>query len=244
MSHSSLAGRTALVTGVTSGIGHAITAQLLGAGARVLGVGRDPAKLAQVAAEWTGGHFEPVVADLSVPEACQRAAEVGVEAKVDILVNNAGFCVYTNPTALPMTRWREMLEVNLLAAVALTSAIGPHMSHGGHIVNVSSVTARHVAHPRFGPYAVTKAALESFTGSLRLELARRGVAVSMIAPGLVDTPLYQEVAGFEREEEKLRAVLPEWLDADDVADAVLWMLTRPGRVVISELTITPRGQAR
>jgi len=238
-----LSDRSVLITGVTSGIGRALTTHLIGAGARVLGVGRDAERLSAVAEGW-GERFTPVLADLSSPEDRLRCIAAAREAGVDALVNNAGACVYARPTAFSMDRWRALLEVNLLAAIELSSALGADMGAGGQILNVSSVTARHVAHPRFGPYAVTKAALEHFTESLRLELSPKGVAVSLLVPGLVDTPIYQKVEGFERAEARLREALPEWLTPQDVAESAAWMLSQPEHVVISELVILPRGQAR
>jgi len=238
-----LSDRTVFITGVTSGIGRALTERLIRSGARVLGVGRDAARLAAAAEGW-GERFTPVLADLASPADRLRCVDVAREAGVDALVNNAGACVYAAPTAFPLEDWRTLLEVNLLAAVELCAVVGGGMKAGGQIINVSSVTARHVAHPRFGPYAVTKAALEHFTDALRLELSPRGIAVCLLVPGLVDTPIYQKVEGFERAEARLREALPEWLTPQDVAESAAWMLCQPPHVVISELVILPRGQAR
>lgn len=230
-----------LVTGVTSGIGRALVARLLHGGARVLGVGRGEERMAAAAEAW-GERFVPLVADLAVDEDRQRCIAVAREAGVHALVNNAAACVYAAPTRFGIERWRALLEVNLIAGVELAGALGRELPEGGQIINVSSVTARHVAHPRFGPYAVTKAALEHYTSALRLELAPRGVGVSLLVPGLVDTPIYQKVEGFERTEAHLRQALPRWLSAEDVAEAAAWMLSRPPGVVISELVILPTGQ--
>jgi NAD(P)-dependent dehydrogenase (short-subunit alcohol dehydrogenase family) len=241
MMNGTLSERVVLVTGVTSGIGRAITERLLAEGASVLGVGRDAERLGRAAAEW-GARFQPLLVDLSRQEERSACLESIASRPVDALINNAAFCVYEQPSAFSQERWRELIEVNLLAAVELAGALGARMPPGGQIINLSSVTARQIAHPRFGPYAVTKAAIEHFSRALAMELAPRGVSVSLLVPGLVDTPIYGKVDGFDRAEERLRKALPQWLTAEDVAEAAAWMLSRPARVVAAELVLLPRGQ--
>jgi NAD(P)-dependent dehydrogenase (short-subunit alcohol dehydrogenase family) len=182
-----------------------------------------------------------VVADLALPDARAAAIDrVRALGKVDALVNNAAECVYALPTELPMAEWRRLLEVNLLAAVDLVQGLAPAMGPDGHVVNVSSVTGRFLGAPRFAPYGLTKAALDYLSESLRLS----GLAVSVVAPGLVDTPIYGKVGGFAATEAKLRQAVPRWLDADDVAEAVVWLLDRPPHVVVTDLVLMPRGQPR
>lgn len=232
----------AVVTGASSGIGRAITRRLLGLGATVVGVGRDEGRL-RAAGEPSPDRFHPVIADLS-----SDAGRAGVVAEVlrrhDLvwaLVNDAAEIVYESPTALDPAAWRRIVDVNLLAPVELVRALGARL-HGGHVVNVSSVTARSLPGARFGPYAVTKRALDTWTEALRLE--RGDLRVTSIAPGLVETPLYDRVEGFEKTRARLRADVPIWLTPDDVAEAVVWALTRPAHVVASEIILLPRGQTR
>jgi NAD(P)-dependent dehydrogenase (short-subunit alcohol dehydrogenase family) len=232
---------TVVVTGVTSGIGKALAARLAGRW-HVIGVGRDEARL-NAAARSTG--FVPVVADLAVAAERSRAvAEITHQAgRIDALVNNAGECVYELPSALADDAWTHLLQVNLLAAIQLTSGLRPRLE-GGRVVNVSSIVTRFLAAPRFGPYAVSKAALDEWTRALRLELAAQRTGVTLIAPGLVDTPIYDKVSGFDGTRSKLREQVPVWLGPGDVADAVVWALEQPPHVVITELALMPRGQAR
>ena len=234
--------RTAVVTGVTSGIGEALAGRLVRTGWRVVGVGRGEARMhaAARAAGWT-----PVVADLAVPAERTRAvAEIARAAdRVDALVNNAAECVYELPTALGDEAWTHLVQVNLLAAVQLTAGLKDRLA-GGRVVNVSSVVTRFLPAPRFGPYAVSKAALDEWTRALRLELAAQGTGVTLVAPGLVDTPIYDKVQGFEATRGKLRDAVPAWLSADDVAGVVAWTLEQPPHVVVTELQVTPRGQPR
>jgi NADP-dependent 3-hydroxy acid dehydrogenase YdfG len=240
-----MAGMVAVVTGVTSGIGEAMTTRLLADGASVVGIGRNPQRLAEAAQRW-GPAFTPVELDLAArPE--RRRVLAGLRAelgRVDIIVNNAAECVFQTAVDLEAERLAELLEVNVLAGIELVQSLVGAMSTEGQVVNVSSVTARHVAHQRFTPYALTKTAVERFTEGLRLELAPKGIKVSLIVPGLVDTPIYDKVAGFDGARAALHKQVPVWLSADDVAEAMMWILTRPPSVVVSEVVILPRFQAR
>ncbi len=235
--------RTAVVTGVTSGIGAALARRLLAAGMTVAGVARDADKLAALAA--TQGLI-PVRADLAEPaERARAVAELRERlARVDVLCHNAAEVVYHAPAELPVARWRRLLEVNLLAGVELVGGLLDRIGPGGDVVLVSSATARFLPGARFGPYATSKRAVEEWARALRLELAPRGVRVTVIVPGLVDTPIYDQVAGFDEMRAKLRAQVPVWLSAGDVAEAIAWALARPPHVTVSELVLLPGGQAR
>jgi NADP-dependent 3-hydroxy acid dehydrogenase YdfG len=240
-----MTGKLAVVTGVTSGIGKAITAQLLDQGAKVVGLGRKAGRLAALGREW-GPAFTPVCADLALRSERRHALDLlrSQLQRVDVIVNNAAECVYTTPLDLDPQRFAELVEVNVLAGIELIQSLTGAMPADGHVINVSSVTARHLAHPKFAPYALTKHVVDRFTEALRLELAPRGIKVSLIAPGLVETPIYDKVAGFERARSALHEQVPVWLSADDVAEAVMWMLTRPPSVVASEIVLLPRFQSR
>ncbi len=241
----SLRGKIAVVSGVTSGIGAALTARLIEEGATVAAIARDPEKLASAAAEWGPSVF-PVVADLASPLAVERACDEILRRfdRVDVLVNNAADCVYESALALSMEKWRALLEVNLFAGIATTQRLVPRMPPGAHVVNVSSATTRFLANERFAPYALTKSAVEHWHAAIRLELEARRIKTTLITPGLVDTPIYDKVSGFDRARGKLKEQVPEWLRAGDVAEAIVWALSRPGHVVVGELTLFPLGQAR
>ncbi len=238
----SASGRTAVITGVTSGIGAKLATRLVARGWQVVGLGRSAERLQAAAA---AGGFTPVVADLAHPAEIARAIDsIGRQHdRVDALVNNAAECVYETPTGLDDETWRRLFDTNVLGAIQLTSGLRTRLC-GGHVVNVSSVVTRFLPAARFGPYAVSKAALDEWTRALRLELAPQGTAVTLIAPGLVDTPIYDKVAGFATMLGKLREQVPAWLSADDVAEAVTWTLERPAHVTVTEMTLLPRGQAR
>ena len=237
--------RVTVITGVTSGIGKALAQRLISVGECVVGLGRNAGKLAALAEAW-GSSFVPVCVDLA-ERAARRQTFGELRARfprVDVLVNNAAEVVYETQLALAPERFDALLEVNVLAAMDLVHALSPALAAEGQIVNVSSVTGRFVAHPRFAPYALTKAALERFTESLRLELAQRGIRVSLVVPGLVTTPIYDKVPGFETTRAALDKQVPTWLSPEDVAESIHWLLTRPTAVAVSELVLLPRFQAR
>ena len=240
-----LDGKSVVITGVTSGIGRATTLQLCSANAHVLGIARNREKLEALQVE-LGSRFSFIVADLALAE--ERAGTVATlrarPGAVDVFISNAAECLYESPLSVTAEDWARLFAVNVSACVELCQALVPLMPKGGHIVQLSSVAARFMPNSRFGPYAASKAAIEQFTEALRLELHPRGVHVSVLRPGLVDTPIYDKVEGFQKTREKLNEQVPKWLSADDVADAIRWLLERPSHVVVSELTVLPAGQTR
>ncbi len=238
-----LSGKIAVITGVTSGIGRALATDLRQLNVHVIRIGRNRDSLAAVADE-TG--LEAVVADLSCPDDIERCVhEVRERApQFHMLINNAAECVYAGPLELEAHAWRRLVDVNLNAVVQLCSELTPHLAPNGDLVNIASVTADFIPNTRFAPYAVTKTALQAFTRAVRLELAPKGTRVTLISPGLVDTEIYEKVEGFERTLNKLKENVPDWLAAEDVAKAIRWALEQPPHVVVGELVLLPRGQAR
>jgi short-subunit dehydrogenase len=238
-----LEGKRALVTGVTSGIGAATVRALLARGMQVVGLARDRERLGQAAREF-GTHFTPIQADLAAPGDRARASAALSGQPLQLLVNNAAECVFESLEQLPPATLSRLFEVNVSAVLELVQALAPGMHKGAQIVNVSSVVARFLPTSKFAAYAATKTALDCLSQALRLELHPRGVHVSTIAPGLVDTPIYDKVDGFERARQKLREQVPTWLSAEDVAEAIVWIASRPAHLVVSELVILPSAQAR
>ena len=244
MSSGTLQGKRALVTGVTSGIGQATTAALLREGVTVYGVGRDQARLSRATRE-LGASFHPLLCDLSSPPERKRlVGELSRLGPLDILVNNAAECIYERPLDVSPAVVSRLFEVNVTATLELVQAVAGAMEAGSHVVQLSSVVARHLPAAKFATYAATKAALDCFSEALRLELHPRGVRVSTLAPGLVDTPIYDKVSGFERARTQLREQIPVWLSATDVADALIWILSRPPHLVVSDISLLPSRQPR
>ena len=239
-----LQGKLALVSGVTSGIGAATVRALLAQEALVVGVGRNAARLEQATRDFGPG-FRPLLADLASPEARQRLiADLAGSRPPEIFISNAAECLYDSPLTVPGAQLSRLFEINVTAAIELSQAVAAAMQPGGHIIHISSVVARHLPSAKFAPYAASKAALDQLSQAMRLELHPRGIHVSTLAPGLVDTPIYDKVEGFERAREKIREQVPTWLSAEDVAETLIWMLTRPQHVVVADLSLLPSAQAR
>ena len=183
-------GRVALVTGASSGLGDAIAVALARRGYRLVLHGRDTARLADVAAR-TGG--TAVAADIAAPSGAERLAEAALDAegRVDVLVNNAG-AGWAGPFEhIPGETADRLLAVDLAAPIALTRLFLPRMlkAGSGHLVFVTSIAGR-LGVAGEALYAATKAGLDAFAESLRLELRGTGVAVSVLVPGVVGTPFF------------------------------------------------------
>lgn len=242
------ASRVAVVTGVTSGIGAALVTTLLRDGFAVVGIARSREKL-NATTERLGdarARWAPWPVDLASPQ--ERMHMFGALApllpRVDVVVNNAAACVYESALELSSEGWSTLLETNLLAPLELVKALRPRFSRGAQIVNVSSVTSRHLPHERYAPYATTKVALDRLTEALRMELRESGIKVTSVAPGLVDTPLYDHMTGFEKVRAKFQEQIPRWLSPEDVAETIAWIVARPPHVVVGDISLYPLGQPR
>jgi uncharacterized protein len=178
-----IAGRTALITGASSGIGAATASALAAAGCAVVLVGRDETRLAEVAAR-TGG--TALVADLTLPADLERVCEAARET--DLLINNAGAGWAGDVDAMAAKDIEALVAVNLTTPMRLTTAAMPHMTRRGvgHIVFVSSIAV--VGVHGEAVYSATKAGLRAFAASMRYETR---LGVTTVLPGAVDTPFFQ-----------------------------------------------------
>ena len=235
--------RTAVVTGASSGIGAATARTLAAAGFHVFCVARRRDRIEALAAEIAG---TPVVCDVTSEESVAAlAAQVG--QRLDVLVNHAGGAFGAGPVAQAVSEdWRRMFEVNVIGLVQVTRALLPALvaSGDGVVLNVGS-TAGRIGYEGGAGYAAAKHGTKVVTETLRLELWDQPVRVCEIAPGMVRTDEFALVR-FEGDQAKADAVyagVAEPLSAEDVADAIGWMATRPSHVSIDELVIRPRAQA-
>jgi Tropinone reductase 1 len=194
----SLAGKTALVTGASLGIGLAVAEEFIGLGAEVVAVARDAARLEAQVEEWRrgGARAEGVAADLSTPggrrSVLRRLDERG--AALDILVNNVGTNVRKAAVEYATEEYERIIATNLTAAFELTRAAHPLLKKAGgaSVVNVSSVSG--LTHTSTGaPYAMSKAALLQMTRSLAVEWAADNIRVNAVAPWYIRTPLVEPV---------------------------------------------------
>ncbi len=187
-----IAGRTAIITGASSGIGQAVAAEFAGRGANVVLAARSRDKLNRLAADLAPLPGRALVVTTDVTESLSVEALVRKAAEefgsVDILINNAGVGLFAPIADGDVLNARYLFEVNFWGALHCIQAVTPYMldQDGGHIVNVSSV-AGHVSPPYMGMYAATKHALAAVSDALRVELSGTGVGVSTIYPGLTDT---------------------------------------------------------
>jgi len=235
--------RTAVVTGASSGIGAATARHLAAEGFHVYCAARRADRV-QALAEEIGG--TAVTCDVtSESDVAALAAQVG--ERLDVLVNNAGGAFGAAPVAeADANDWRRMYEVNVIGLMQVTRALLPALvaSGAGVILNVGS-TAGRVAYEGGAGYTAAKHGTQVVSETLRLELFDQPVRVCEIAPGMVRTDEFALVR-FGGDQAKADAVyqgVAEPLTADDVADAITWMVTRPPHVNVDELVIRPRAQA-
>lgn len=235
--------RTAVVTGASSGIGAATARALAAQGFHVICAARRRDRV-EALAEEIGG--VAVAVDVTSPESVLALAHAAGD-ELHVLVNNAGgaFGSSSVESADP-EQWRAMYDVNVLGVLHVTQALLPALraSGDGLIVNVGS-TAGRIAYEGGGGYTAAKHGTQVLTETLRLELCGEPIRVSEIAPGMVRTDEFSLVR-FDGDREKADAVyagVPEPLVAEDVADAIAWIATRPSHVNIDELVIRPRAQA-
>ncbi len=235
--------RTAVVTGASSGIGAATARALAAAGFHVVCAARRTDRITALADEIGG---TAVACDVTSPESVQALADA-VGGTLHVLVNNAGGAFGAEPVeSADPEDWRAMYDVNVLGLLRVTQALLPAMraSGDGVIVNVGS-TAGRVAYEGGGGYTAAKHGTKVVTETLRLELVGEPIRVCEVAPGMVRTDEFAMVR-FEGDRTKAEAVyagVPDPLVAEDVAEAITWVATRPSHVNIDELVIRPRAQA-
>lgn len=241
--------RTAVVTGASSGIGAATARSLAAVGYRVVCAARRRERLDDLAAEVrrAGGTCEVVTCDVTSDSDVAAVAQAAGSA-VHILVNNAGGAHGLEPVAeADLDAWQTMFDVNVAGVVRVTKALLPALVNAdgeGIIVNVGSI-AGHVAYEGGAGYTAAKHALAVLTETLRLELFDQPVRVTEIAPGMVRTDEFAltRFKGDQEKADKVYAGVAEPLLAEDIADAITWMATRPAHVNVDLLVIKPRAQA-
>jgi 3-hydroxy acid dehydrogenase/malonic semialdehyde reductase len=231
-----LEGKTAVVTGASSGIGQAIARALMANGVRVAGGARRTDLLeTEVALEL----------DVTNPKSCERFVEQAVEELrgLDILVNNAGLGLGRDPFDESTEQDEEtVLETNVHGVLRMTRLCLPHIRDGGHIVNMGSVAGRE-PYQNAAVYITSKFAVRGFTYALRQDLLGRPIHLTTVDPGLVETNFSR--VRFRGDEEKAKAVYQgvEPVRPDDVAECVIFALTRPSHVNIDEIVVKALQQS-
>jgi NADP-dependent 3-hydroxy acid dehydrogenase YdfG len=232
----SLEGRTAIVTGASRGIGLAIARAFLGQGARVALLARSAEVLEREAAAWAGRALA-VPCDLANGGDVDRALSAVAQwlGTPDVLVNNAGAFALAPVGAIPAGDAERLVDVNLLAPLRLVNAVVPAMKQRGrgHLVTIGSIADRHT-YAENAAYAATKFGARALHQVVREELRGTAVRVSLVSPGPVDTELWDPIVPEARPGFTPRAAM---LRAEDVAEAVLWVVTRPPSVNVDELRL-------
>jgi NADP-dependent 3-hydroxy acid dehydrogenase YdfG len=243
----------ALITGASSGIGEATALELAAHGAQVALVARRRERLDDLAGRISadGGKALVIEADVTDEGAARDAVEQTVRqlGRLDTVVANAGVMLLGPIENAPVDEWQRMIEVNVLGLLYTSHAALPHLLRAAasdprnvaDLVLVSSVAGR-VARSGSGVYNLTKHGVGAFGESLRQEVTKRHVRVSLVEPGAVAT----ELAGHNRPEIqqglRTRFESMERMEAEDIADAIGYIVTRPRRVAINELLIRPTEQ--
>jgi NADP-dependent 3-hydroxy acid dehydrogenase YdfG len=233
-------GRTAVVTGASSGIGAATARALAGDGFRVVLGARRLDRLEKLAAELDG---QATLLDVTDPDSVESFA--GSLTSCEVLVNNAGGALGLDPLSeADEELWRQMYESNVMGTMRMTRALLPVLieSGRGHVVAVTSIAGFEVYRGGSG-YAAAKHAQRALLRTLRLELLGEPVRVTEVAPGMVETEF--SLVRFGGDEAAASRVYEgvEPLSAEDVAECVRWAVSRPDHVNIDEIVVRPRDQA-
>ncbi|HZU36141.1 MAG TPA: SDR family NAD(P)-dependent oxidoreductase [Gemmataceae bacterium] len=238
-----LSGKTALVTGGSTGIGLAIARSLLEQGARVAISARDEGKLRKTAESLDAGERLSIhPADVAEPDQVARMVRTATErlGQIDILISNAGLNIKERSVReLTPERWQRLVRANLDGAFYCTHAVLPDMlrRRDGYIIYISSIAGKR-AYPFSGAgYAAAKFGMSALGQCLAAEETESGIRVSVIYPGEVDTPILEARPQPLTPEHRQRILQPE-----DVAAAVLFVLSLPPRASVPELVIKPTSQ--
>lgn len=248
-----LDGTVALVTGASSGIGEATAYALAEQGAAVAIVARRKDRLEQVseAIAQKGGCALVIEADVTEKAQAEDAVKrtVAELGRLDTLVNNAGVMLLGPVVDAPVEEWERMISLNLLGLLYTSNAALPHLIAASEssrrrvadLINISSVAGR-VPRSGSGVYNMTKFGVVAFSESLRQELTGRHIRVSVIEPGAVATELSSHLRAEIREQALKRFGTIETLQAEDIADAIQYIVTRSRHIAINEMLIRPTEQ--
>jgi 3-hydroxy acid dehydrogenase/malonic semialdehyde reductase len=233
----SLAGKSAVVTGASSGIGAATAQTLAAEGARVVGGARRVDRIAPP--------VTPLELDVTDPASCEAFVKAATEelSGIDILVNAAGLALGRDPFDESSEEdERLVLETNVNGLIRMTRLCLPHVRDNGHIVNIGSVAGRQ-AYEKGSLYVTSKFAVRGFTYALREDLLGRPIHICTVDPGLVQTDF--SLVRFRGDEDTARKVYEgvEAMQPEDIAECIVFVLTRPARVNVDELVVKALAQS-
>ncbi|MDG6554702.1 SDR family oxidoreductase [Staphylococcus aureus] len=227
-----LTDKIAVVTGAGSGIGEAIATLLHEEGAKVVLAGRNKEKLQNVANQLSQDSVKVVPTDVTNKEEVDELIKIAQQTfgGLDIVINSAGQMLSSKITDYQVDEWDSMIDVNIKGTLYTVQAALPTMleQSSGHLINIASISGFEVTKSST-IYSATKAAVHTITQGLEKELAKTGVKVTSISPGMVDTAI---TAAYNPSDRKK-------LDPQDIAEAVLYALTKPSHVNVNEITVRP-----
>ena len=240
-----LNGKTAIVTGASSGIGEATARRLAESGCNVTLAARREDRLEELATE-LGENTLAVPTDVTDPAGCATLAARTVEhfGGLDILINNAGLGFYGSIAEADPEGWRTMFDVNVLGVLYVTQAAVRHMleNGSGSVVFISSIAGRRIPTPEATVYAATKHAVNAIAEGLRMDLTDKGIRSVTVEPGLVRTEFPESSHSNVEEFYADKGYTP--LEAKDIANAVLYALEQPERVSVNEILVRSTEQVR
>ncbi|HDH2130632.1 TPA: SDR family oxidoreductase [Staphylococcus aureus] len=227
-----LTDKIAVVTGAGSGIGEAIATLLHEEGAKVVLAGRNKEKLQNVANQLSQDSVKVVPTDVTNKEEVDELIKIAQQTfgGLDIVINSVGQMLSSKITDYQVDEWDSMIDVNIKGTLYTVQAALPTMleQSSGHLINIASISGFEVTKSST-IYSATKAAVHTITQGLEKELAKTGVKVTSISPGMVDTAI---TAAYNPSDRKK-------LDPQDIAEAVLYALTQPSHVNVNEITVRP-----
>lgn len=242
--------KTALITGATSGFGRSIALRLAGLGYNLIITGRRAERLEALTKELLANasiKVLPLCFDVRSNDACTKAIQsLPVDfQQIDLLINNAGLAAGASPFQdSDLADFDQMIDTNVKGLLYITKLIVPGMiqQKSGHIINLSSIAGIEV-YPSGSVYCATKHAVNAITKGLRIDLVKHGIKVSSVSPGMAETEF--SIIRYHGEEEKAKAVYAGLtpLNAEDIADTVEFIVTRPAHVSINDIQINPSQQA-
>lgn len=242
--------KVAIVTGASSGIGYATALALSRAGAKVAAGARRMDRLESLQREISknGGEVFIQKLDVTIKSECDAFADAVLKkwGTIDILVNNAGLQPLSFFKNLKVEEWDKMIDVNIRGVFYCTAAVITTMSNNksGHIVNISSMAGR-VVYPSGSVYCATKHAVTAFSEGLRQEFSQRSnIRVTCIEPGVVATELMEAITDKALEKYVERTKQMEALQAEDIANAIMFAVEAPRHVNVNEILIRPVTQER
>jgi NADP-dependent 3-hydroxy acid dehydrogenase YdfG len=239
-----------LITGASSGIGYSTAMALSKEGAKIVAGARRIERLEELkkSVESQGGEIIIQKLDVTTLDDCNNFAKIAIEryGNIDVLVNNAGIMPLSFFKNQKVDEWDRMVDVNIKGVFYCTSAVIPFMlnNKSGHIVNISS-TAGRIVFPAGSVYCATKHAITAFSEGLRQEFSQRSnIRVSCIEPGVVATELTNTITDSSLESFIQNTKKMQPLQAEDIANSILYVLKAPINVNVNEIMLRPISQER